>query len=199
MQPKRKSQRKQDYDYSQPGYYAATVCTQNRSCLFGMIVAGEMLLNDAGRMIHETWYDIPDHYPGIELDVMQIMPNHLHGIIVVREVGTDPCVCPNPGTENGQTRGSVPTGCRSLPEVIKQFKTLTARRYIEGVRTYGWHSFSGKLWQRSYHDRIIRNETELNKIRTYIYNNPREWDTDENNIELENTEHADSLARLRRP
>jgi len=119
-------------------------------------------------MIDRTWHEIPEHYPGIELDVMQIMPNHLHGIIVVRKVGTDPRVCPNPGAENGQTRGSVPTGCLSLSDVIKQFKTLTTRRYIDGVNNHVWHSFSGKLWQRSYHDRIIRNEAELNKIRTYI-------------------------------
>jgi len=184
MQPKRKSQRKKDYDYSQPGYYAVTLCTQGRSCLFGTINDDDMQLNDAGRMISETWHEIPDHYPCIELDVMQIMPNHLHGIIVVREVGTDPCVCPNPGTENGQTRGSVPTGCLSLSDVIKQFKTLTTRRYIEGVNNHGWYALSGKLWQRSYHDRIIRNETELNKFRTYICNNPREWYADENNTEM---------------
>ena len=90
MQPKRKSQRKQDYDYSQPGYHAVTVCTQNRSCLFGVIGKGDMLLNEAGRMIDKIWHEMPEHHPGIALDVMQIMPNHLHGIIVVREVGTDP-------------------------------------------------------------------------------------------------------------
>ena len=109
MQPKRKAQRKRDYDYSQPGHYAVTVCTQNRSCLFGIIDNGDMLLNDAGRMIDKTWYEIPGCYPGIELDSMQIMPNHLHGIIVVREVGTDLCVCPNSVPGNGQTQRSVPT------------------------------------------------------------------------------------------
>ena len=199
MQPKRKSQRKQDYDYSQPGYYAVTICTQNRSCLFGVIDNGDMLLHDAGRMIDKTWYDIPDHYPGIELDVMQIMPNHLHGIIVICEVGTAPRGRPLPGIENGQARGPVPTGCLSLSDVMERFKSLSTTRYIAGVKTAGWLSFSGKLWQRSYHDRIIRSESELIKIRTYISNNPREWDSDENYIELTNTEQADSLARLRRP
>ena len=149
MQPKRKSQRKQDYDYSQPGYYAVTICTQNRSCLFGVIDNGNMLLNDAGRMIHETWYQFPDHYPGIELDVMQIMPNHLHGIIVVR-VGEGPCALPTaprgrplPGIENGQARGPVPTGCISLSDVMERFKSLSTTRYIAGVKTAGWLSFSG--------------------------------------------------------
>jgi len=200
MQPKRKLQRKHGYDYSQPGYYAVTICTQNRSCLFGLIDDGDILLNDAGRMIDKTWNNIPEHYLGFELDVMQIMPNHLHGIIVVREVGTDPCVCPNPGAENGQTRGSVPTGCLSLSDIIRQFKTLTTRRYIEGVNNHGWHLFSGKLWQRSYHDRVIRNETELTKIRSYICHNPRDWGTDEDNTELkQETEQANSEARFQRP
>ena len=182
MQRKRKPQRKHGYDYSQPGYYAVTVCTQNRSCLFGVIDNRDMLLNDAGRMIDETWQEIPEHFPHGELDVMQIMPNHLHGIIVVREVGADLCVRPNHGIENGQTQRSVPT---TLSDVIKRFKTLTTRRYINGVRRHGWCSFSGKLWQRRYYDRIIRNETELNKTRTYISNNPNEWDTDENYIEIQ--------------
>jgi len=75
-----------------------------------MIIDGAMQLNDAGRMIHETWRDIPDHYPGIKPDVMQIMPNHLHGIIVVCEVGTAPRGRPLPGIENGLAQGPVPTG-----------------------------------------------------------------------------------------
>jgi len=182
MQPERKSQRKHGYDYSQPGYYAVAVCTQNRSCLFGVIDNGDMRLNDAGRMIDETWHEIPHPFPNVELDVMQIMPNHLHGIIVVREVGADLCVRPNPGIENGQTQRSVPT---PLSNVIKRFKMLTTRRYIDGVNKNGWYSFSGKLWQRSYYDRIIRNEAELTEIRTYICNNPIGWDTDENYIEIQ--------------
>ena len=206
MQPKRKSQRKKDYDYSQPGYYAVTICTQGRSCLFGIIDNDDMQLNDAGRMVNDTWYEIPDHYPGIELDVMQIMPNHLHGIIVVC-VGAGPCARPTaprgrpyPGKEKGQARGPVPTGFLSLPDVIERFKSLTTTRYIEGVKNAGWLSFPGKLWQRSYHDRIMRNATELTKFRTYICNNPSEWDTDENNIEMKRkTEPANSEARFQRP
>ena len=152
--------RKHGYDYSQPGYYAVSVCTQNRSCLFGVIGNGDMLLNDAGRMIDKIWHEMPEHYPDIALDVMQIMPNHLHGIIVVCEVGTAPRGRPLPGIENGQARGPVPTGCLSLSDVMERFKSLSTTRYIAGVKTAGWLSFSGKLWQRSYHDRIIRSESE---------------------------------------
>ena len=64
MQPKRKSQRKKDYDYSQPGYYSVTICTQRKSCLFGIIQNGEMVVNDAGQMVRNTWYEIPTFYPG---------------------------------------------------------------------------------------------------------------------------------------
>ena len=102
MQPNRKSQRKKDYDYSQPGYYSVTICTQHRSYLFGTIQDGEMLVNDAGQMIQDTWHEIPTYYPGIELDAMQIMPNHLHGIIIIRSVGTAPRGRPHPDRENGQ-------------------------------------------------------------------------------------------------
>ena len=84
--------------------------------------------------------------------------------------------------------------------MIERFKSLTTTRYIEGVKNAGWLSFPGKLWQRSYHDRIMRNATELTKFRTYICNNPSEWDTDENNIEMKRkTEPANSEARFQRP
>lgn len=82
MHLNRQSQRKKDYDYSQPGCYAVTVCTHGRSYLFGSVDDGHMLPNDAGQMINGTWYEIPQHYPCLEIDQMQIMPNHLHGIIV---------------------------------------------------------------------------------------------------------------------
>jgi len=76
MQPKRKSQRKKDYDYSQSGYYAVTICTQGRSCLFGIIDNDDMQLNDAGRMVNDTWHEMPKHYPGIELDMSQVLPTN---------------------------------------------------------------------------------------------------------------------------
>ena len=142
-----------------------------------------MLLNDAGRMVTDTWHQIPQHYAGIELDIFQIMPNHIHGIIVINPVGVGPCAHPHPRIENGQAQGPVPTGSLSVSNVIERFKSLTTARYIEGVKNTGWPSFPGKLWQRSYHDRIIRKEAELNKIRTYICNNPAQWDSDENNIQ----------------
>ena len=76
MQPKRKSQGKKDYDHSQPGHYAVIICTQGRSCLFGMIDNDDMQLNDVRRMVNDTWHEMPRHYPGIELDMSQVLPTN---------------------------------------------------------------------------------------------------------------------------
>jgi putative transposase len=79
----RRSIRLKGYDYSQAGAYFVTICTQDRACLFGDVVNGEMLLNAAGRMVQTVWDDVPNHYPGVELDAFVVMPNHVHGIVVV--------------------------------------------------------------------------------------------------------------------
>ncbi len=81
------------YDYSRTGAYFVTICTQHRECLFGRIVNGETVLNDAGRMVQTGWNEIPTHYPGIGIDALQIMPNHIHGIVAI-VVGAGPCACP---------------------------------------------------------------------------------------------------------
>ncbi|MFP4040814.1 MAG: hypothetical protein ACLFS7_09760, partial [Desulfosudaceae bacterium] len=96
----RRSIRLQGYDYSQAGAYFVTICTQNRECLFGDIADGEMRLNDAGQMVQTVWDEIPAHYPGIDIDAFIIMPNHIHGIIVL--VGAAPCGRPEyPGNSVG--------------------------------------------------------------------------------------------------
>ena len=76
MHLNRKSQRKKNYDYSQPGYYAITICTQGRLCLFGIIDSDDMHLDDAGRMVNDTWHEIPKHYLGMELGMSQVLPTN---------------------------------------------------------------------------------------------------------------------------
>jgi putative transposase len=76
------------YDYTQPGSYFITICTQNRACLFGQIVDGAMVLSDAGRMVQTVWDEIPVHYAGVAIDTFVVMPHHIHGIIVL--VGAAP-------------------------------------------------------------------------------------------------------------
>lgn len=103
----RRSVRLRGYDYSQAGAYFVTICTQNRECLFGDMVDGEMRLNDAGRVVHGVWNDLPDHYAGVKLDAFVVMPNHVHGIIVIVGAGY-----PAPTTH--RVRGNpAPTGDES--------------------------------------------------------------------------------------
>ena len=86
----RRSIRLKGYDYSQAGAYFVTICTQDRECLFGDVVDGEMRLNDAGQMVHRIWNDLSVKYPDIEMDEFVVMPNHVHGIIMLSGRG-DPC------------------------------------------------------------------------------------------------------------
>jgi len=197
--PKRKQLRLSEYDYAQEGAYFVTICTRNTSCLFGNIVDEAMVLNDAGKMITSIWDVIPEQYPGIETDEFVVMPNHVHGIIVIADssVGATPRGCPNVGEarhdvqnsepvrEEGQAQGPAPTRNHdhglSLPDVVHRFKTMTTNKYIHGVKQHGWRPFNGKLWHRNYFERVIRNERELQEIREYITNNPMKWALDREN------------------
>ena len=172
MNKTRKSMRLKGYDYSKPGYYFITVCTQNKKCLFGDIRNRQMVLNSAGRVVEKVWYELPEHYQHVELDAFVIMPSHFHGIIVLR---------PNPtvgaGFKPAPTTKPAPTKKRhALPEIVRALKTFSSRRINEIRNTLGV-----KLWQRNYYEHIVRNENELNEIRKYIQENPLKWETDKEN------------------
>ena len=198
---RRHSIRLTDYDYSSAGFYFITICVQGRESLLAEVVDGVMVLNDAGRMVENIWTELPTQYPGIAVDDHVIMPNHFHGIIVLKSpvdpplrlrsnpdsssVGAGPRACPgfDPGfsgpRREGHPQGGAPTTVQlSLPDVVHRFKSLTTHAYINGVKNHNWPPFPGKLWQRNYHERIIRNENELHNIRQYIHDNPQKWDTD---------------------
>jgi len=177
----RRSIRLKGYDYAQAGAYFVTIVCQHRLCLLEPTPVCDMI---------RTWWDkLPEKFPVVETDEFVIMPNHIHGIIVITEpepgqtrgfaptpdanVGAHPRVRPEPG----QTRGSAPT----LGRIVQWFKTMTTNAYIRGVKQNGWELFPGKFWQRNYYERIIRNERELNAIREYIENNPARWETDDEN------------------
>jgi putative transposase len=157
-------------------------CISGRLPLLGAVEDHSMTLNAAGKMVTDTWNEIPVFYPGSGVDAVTIMPNHVHGIVVV---GAEPRLCPSSqplareqGNE-GQSRGIAPTRPLSLTGVVQRFKTLTARRYADGVSTLGWPLFQGRLWQRNYYERVIRNDRELNAVREYIQANPANWGQDE--------------------
>ncbi|HEX4953797.1 MAG TPA: transposase [Thermoanaerobaculia bacterium] len=179
---RRRSLRLKSYDYSQAGGYYVTVVAQDRESLFGEVTSQTMRLNDAGRMVDSVWRDLALFYPGVRLDAFVVMPNHIHGVLFL--VGATPRGCPPGGGrrgEEGQARGPAPTASLSLPDVVHRFKTLTTRRYIEGVKQQGWMTFRARLWQRNYHEHVIRDEESLALIREYIANNPAGWAEDQEN------------------
>lgn len=171
--PKRKNLRLPEYDYAQQGAYFVTVCTKDKACLFGDIVSDEMELNDAGRMVKRWYHESENNFSNVQCDMFVCMPNHVHFIVNI--VGADQCVCPDEmDTPGGHT-------CPPLPKLVQWFKTMTMNEYIRGVKQNDWEPFPGKLWQRNYYERVIRNERELNDIREYIVNNPLKWALDHEN------------------
>lgn len=179
----RRSIRLKGFDYSSVGAYFVTVCVQGRRGLFGELVDGKMHLSPAGEMVLEVWNQMPEHYPGVGTDAFVGMPNHIHGIIVLGNVGAAPRGRPDPRGRagvGGQAQGPAPTGL-TLPDVVHRFKTLTTSRYVRGVKESGWPPFDKRLWQRNYYERVIRDEDELRAIREYIVHNPLGSDTDEEN------------------
>ncbi len=161
----RKPNRAKDHDYSDDGYYFVTICTKNRKKYFGEIKNGKMILNKSGLIVKKQWEWLKK-YKYIYLDILKIMPNHLHGILIIdsENVGT--------GRDLSLQKEKV----KSLSELIGAFKTASSK-------LIHLHSDFNFQWQRSFYDRIIRNENELIKIREYIINNPLKWDLDENNLE----------------
>jgi REP element-mobilizing transposase RayT len=183
----RRSIRLKNYDYSQSGLYFITICAQNRCCLFGEIVDGAMILNDAGQMVHDQWAILPNRFNSIELHEFIVMPNHFHGIIELvsnHPVGA-PLVgalshvgAPNNHHQTGQPQGIAPTVTPTIGDIVGAFKSLTTNEYIAGVKQYHWPRFKQKLWQRDYYERIIRSEQSYLEIVEYIRNNPLNWAED---------------------
>ena len=174
----RRTIRLRDYDYSQSGAYFLTICIQDRECLFGNVVNGEMQLHEAGKAIQKWWDETAIKFKNIELDESVVMPNHFHGVIFI--VGADLRVCPdinNDDKNKGEHTGS------PLHKIVQWFKTMTTNEYIRGIKLFDWSPFNGKLWQRNYYEHIIRNDAEMNRIREYILNNPLQWDSDSENPE----------------
>ena len=158
-------------------------------------------MNDAGRMVEMWWKELNCKFPTVTTDVYIVMPNHFHGILFIHPpapstpvspagavaVGADLCVCPieafptqidmHAGTHaDAGTHAGVP-----LPMVMQWFKTMTTNEYIRGVKASGWVPFNGRLWQRSYYERIIRSERALQRIRAYILENPLRWSAEAEN------------------
>jgi len=170
----RRSIRLRGYDYSQPGSYYVTLCTQGKEHLFGQIVEGEMHRNELGDYIAGCWQWLAKRYPNVVLDEWTVMANHLHGIIVITD-GAGGSRTARVVVDSNCRGGSrtAPTKRKPLGRLVGAFKTMSTDRVNEMRGTPG-----SLLWQRDFYDHIIRNEDELNKIREYIRTNPLRWDTD---------------------
>ena len=154
--PGRPSLRLPHYDYAQPGAYFVTICTLHRLCLFGDVIEAQRHPNAAGCMVDELWQGLVNRFDHIRVDDVMVMPNHLHGIVLIQE------------ERAGQ----------GLGHIVGTFKSLSTHHYMAGVRQLGWSPFSRRLWQDNYFEHVIRSETALGHIRAYIAANPLQWDTD---------------------
>ena len=154
--PSRKSPRLAAYDYSSTGYYFVTICVREQQCLLGEIVEDAVRLNSSGQMIASAWLALPQRFEQVGLDSFVVMPNHVHGIVILKKDII-------------------------LTRVIQAFKSVSTNEYIRGVKAQGWKKFDGTLWQRSFYDHVIRNDQDLFRIQEYILNNPSQWALDDEN------------------
>ncbi|KAA6345134.1 hypothetical protein EZS27_007283 [termite gut metagenome] len=190
----RRSIRLKGYDYSQAGLYFVTMCCQDKICRFGKIEKGEMILNESGQIAYDEWVMLPERYSHVTLDVFQIMPNHIHGIIALNVtvvVGAtlavaQNAVAPNNGmniADGGATANGTMTANRATASVaptignmVGVYKSLVMNKCLEIYKSK--NECMGKLWQRNYYEHIIRNEQSYQNISNYIINNPANWKDD---------------------
>ena len=163
----RQSIRLKNYDYSQDGCYYITICTYNREELFGKIRrrTTRCALFEIGIISEKFWQEIPTHFPYVELDEYIIMPNHIHGILIL-----------NRGVQHveplrNKYQKIIPG---SIGSIIRGYKASVTKWIRQNTDIY-------MVWQRNYHDHIIKHTKELNHIRKYIIENHRNWTEDENN------------------
>ncbi|AJC49017.1 transposase [Allofrancisella guangzhouensis] len=177
---KRKSTRIKGYDYSQNGYYFITICTKNRVNYFGNVSNnGQIALNSYGSIVYECWKSIPQHYSKAYLDEFVIMPNHIHGILIINNnVETEQYSVLSKGNSLSMTaQYAVTTNRIGLSQILKSYKEMCTKNIRNNL---GDNKFQ---WQRSFYDHVIRDEKSLLKIREYIQNNPTKWHLDKYNCE----------------
>jgi putative transposase len=148
----RRSIRLPGHDYSTAGAYFVTICVNYRHRLLGKVQQGAMVPSAAGEMVQQVWEELPLHYEGVGIDAFVVMPDHIHGVIVLQRCGG-----------------------LALGEVVHRFKSFTTAKYRHGVRAENWQEFEQRLWLRNYYEHLIRDERALENIRRYIFNNPIAW------------------------
>jgi REP element-mobilizing transposase RayT len=165
----RQSIRLKGYDYSQPGYYFVTICVSNRFCLFEKVSEDRVHLNKYGEIARKEWLLTEDLRDNVRLDEFVVMPNHVHGIIELIDSRDTARRVPAKEKFGNPTKNSIPT-------IIRSYKSAVTKAINQLNNQSG-----DKSWQRNYHDHIIRNSQDLNRIRKYILNNPEDWENDKLN------------------
>lgn len=155
-QLRRKHLRAQGFEYAEPGSYFVTICVDRMEHRFGRVQDGGIYLNDAGSLIRDGWSRIPNRFATVTLDPFVVMPNHIHGILLL---------------ESGELERS-----RSLSRVIQAFKSESTVEYGRGVKAGRFPRYERALWQRGFHDKILRDDRMLEAVRLYIEANPGRWD-----------------------
>ena len=178
-----KSIRLREWDYSADGYYFITICTKDRIEWFGEIKNEMMGLNEIGCIVAKCYQEIPNIFPNAKLDEWQIMPNHMHGILVIDNEMLRKNHSSSPvetrrgaslrGTETPKYNRFGPLIPNSLSSMINHFKGAVTK----WCRKNGYPDFA---WQPLFYDHIIRTENDLNRIRQYIIDNPFNWERDRN-------------------
>ncbi len=184
----RRSIRLNAYDYSLPGRYFVTVCTNRGECLFGDVVNTEMRLNTTGKMVETVWSTLPKRFSFVELGEFAVMPNHFHGILVLNDTDDrrgESRIRPaggGGGLQQGEHKvrpyGTQPN---TVGRIVQAFKSLVTREYMQGVKNQGWPRFADRLWQRNYYEHIIRTDNDFNAVCEYLLLNPVKWAEDEEN------------------
>lgn len=172
----RRSLRLQSVNYAAAGAYFVTICTHQRAEIFAQIEADTVKLSSTGNVVESVWKEIPAHHASVELDEFVVMPNHIHGIIVIHQspVGAQ-FIAPK------SKSGTIDSGhATTLGAIVRAFKARCTHAIHQD------QSAEMTIWQRNYYEHIIRNEKELMSIREYISNNPLQWDLDANNLHANN-------------
>jgi REP element-mobilizing transposase RayT len=183
------SARLQNWDYGWNGAYFITICTHNREQYFGKIINKKMALSEIGILAEKYWYEIPQHFPFVKLGEFVVMPNHIHGIIIIDK--TNNYTNMNATIVETQNFASLqPPQQQYQPPLSKnkfgpQSKNLASiiRGYKIGVTKHAKKINPMWKWQSRYYDHIIRNEKSFNTITEYIINNPIKWVDDKFNTE----------------
>ena len=173
MSKNRQSIRLKGYDYSSARYYFVPICTYERQKLFGNIINTQMILNECGYLAQTYWQEIPKHFDGVDIDTFVIMPDHMHGIIVINRRGE---ALPRPYNGKYEYFSKISPQSKSLGVIVGSYKSIVAKWIRINQKT------SQPVWQRNYYKRIIRNDAELSQIRKYLQTNPLTGEFDENNV-----------------